>query len=315
MEPVALVVGESLVDVVATAGGVVEHPGGSAANTAVALARLGRPVRFATALADDAHGALLRAHLAGDGVRLVGDPVVLPRTATARATLDAAGAASYDFDIGWRLGPLDLADLDPTVVMCGSLGAVLDPGADQVRDLMADLHDVATVTYDVNARPTLTGTGGGVLAAVADTAALADVVKASDEDLATLWPGLSLDEAARHVLSMGPLAVVVTCGADGARWVTRSGAGQVPAPRVDVVDTIGAGDTFGAALVDALWERDLLGAPRRDALAAAGDGTWAEVLHRAARAAAVTVGRAGADPPRRADLDGCVRGATPGRDR
>jgi fructokinase len=313
MERVALVLGESLVDVVATAEGVVEHPGGSAANAAVALARLGRPVRFATALADDAHGALLRAHLAADGVRFAGDPVVLPRTATAQATLDVSGAASYEFDIGWRLGPLDLADDEPVVAMCGSIGTVLAPGADQVRDLVSELRDRATVTYDINARPALTGTDADVLDAVADTAAVADVVKASDEDLAALWPGLSLDEAARHVLSMGPLAVVVTCGGEGARWVTRHGLGRVAAPQVAVVDTIGAGDTFGAALVDGLWQLDLLGAARRDALASLDDGTWGEVLDWAARAAAVTVSRPGADPPRRRELG--PGAATPGRDR
>jgi fructokinase len=313
MERVALVLGESLVDVVTTVDGVVEHAGGSAANAAVALARLGRPVRFATAIGDDAHGALLRDHLAADGVRLAGNPVVLPRTATAQATLDAAGGATYVFDIAWRLGPLDLGGDEPLVAMCGSIGTVLAPGADQVRDLVADLREHATVTYDVNARPALTGTDADVLAAVADTAALADVVKASDEDLAALWPGLTLDEAARHVLSMGPLAVVVTCGRDGARWVTRGGTGRVPAPRVEVTDTIGAGDTFGAALVDALWERDLLGADRRDALGSLDGRTWDEVLDWAARAAAVTVSRPGADPPRRAELE---RGAaTPGRDR
>lgn len=313
MERVALVLGESLVDIVATADGAVEHPGGSAANAAVALARLGRPVRFATALGDDAHGTLLRDHLAADGVRLAADPVVLPRTATARATLDATGAATYEFDIAWRLGPLDLGDDEPVVAMCGSIGTVLAPGADQVRDLVGDLRERATVTYDVNVRPALTGTDADVLEAVADTAALADVVKASDEDLAALWPGLSLDEAARHVLSMGPLAVVVTCGGDGARWVARGGTGRVPAPAVEVADTIGAGDTFGAALVDGLWERDLLGAHRRDVLASLDGRTWGDVLEWAARAAAVTVSRPGADPPRRAELERGV--ATRGRDR
>lgn len=298
----ALVVGEALVDVVTTREGTVEHPGGSAANAAVALARLGRPVRFATALGDDRRGAAIRAHLAADGVVLAGAPCLLSRTATARATLGADGAASYQFDIDWRLGPVDLADEQPRVVMCGSIATVLAPGADQVRALVSGLRASATVTYDVNARPALTGTGPAVEAAVVRTAALADVVKASDEDLAALWPGLSPDAAARHVLSMGPLAVVVTCGGEGSRWVTRAGHGVVPAAPVTVADTIGAGDTFGAALVDALWERDLLGAGRREDLAGLGADAWSDVLGRAARAAAVTVSRPGADPPHRAEL-------------
>lgn len=298
----ALVVGESLVDVVTGADGVVEHPGGSAANAAVALARLGRSVRFATALADDPRGAALLAHLAADGVVLAGDPFVLPHTATARATLGADGAATYEFDIAWQLGPLDPMDEPPCVVMCGSIGTVLPPGAAQVRALVAELGDSATVTYDVNVRPALTGTGPDVVAAVQQSAAVADLVKASDEDLAALWPDLSLDEAARHLLSLGPVAVVVTCGGQGSRWVTHAGHGVEPAPSVRVADTIGAGDTFGAALVDALWERDLLGQARRQALAALDADTWAEVLGWAARAAAVTVSRPGADPPRRGEL-------------
>src|SRR6478609_7610914 len=108
MDRDVLVVGESLVDIVHAADGSSrEYAGGSAANVAVALARLGRPVRFVTAWADDARGAVLAAHLAGAGVSLASDPEVLDRTATAAATIGADGSASYVFDLEWRLGAVE----------------------------------------------------------------------------------------------------------------------------------------------------------------------------------------------------------------
>jgi fructokinase len=299
-----VVVGESLVDVVHRPGvaGDVEHPGGSAANVAVALSRLGRPVRFATAWADDARGRVLSEHLAADGVQLLGEPRVLGRTSTALARIGADGAASYTFDLAWRLGPLP--PVAPRVVHACSIGAVLEPGAGQVRDLLASLRSSATVTYDVNLRPAVTGTGSAVVAAVEAVAALADVVKASDEDVAGLWPTESEEQVARRLRGLGPVAVVLTRGAAGASVLTDLGRADVATPPTQVSDTIGAGDTFQAALVDALWERDLLGAHRRAALAALSPAGWVPLLEHAARAAAINVSRPGADPPYRHELAG-----------
>lgn len=279
-----LVVGESLVDVVTTADGVtVERPGGSAANVAVALARLGRRVRFVTSYADDARGAAIAAHLAGSGVVLATDPHVLARTSSAAATIGDDGSASYVFDLDWRFGPVVLDELPRFVHVC-SIGAVLSPGADDVLALLDRVGD-AVVTYDVNARPAITGTGPEVVGRVESVARRADVVKASDEDLAVLYPTLSLEEAARHLRGLGPRAVVVTRGGEGATWFGEEVV-EVDAVTTAVVDTIGAGDTFSAAILDALW--DGLGP--------------AETLAHAARAAAVTVSRPGADPPTRAEL-------------
>ena len=297
----ALVVGEALVDVVHRDGAdPVEHPGGSAANVAVALARLGRPTAFATAWADDARGRVLAAHVGRDGVVLAGDPAVLDRTSTAVATIGAGGAATYAFDLDWRLGPVP--ELDPRVVHACSIGAVLDPGRADVLAVLGRERGRATTTYDVNVRASITGLGDDLRARVADVVALADLVKASDEDLEQLRPDLGVDDAARALLADGPIAVVVTRGGDGASVFTARGRVDVAAPRVEVADTIGAGDTLMAGLLDALWERDLLGADRREALAALGDDAWAEVLGHAVRAAAVTVSRPGADPPRRDEL-------------
>lgn len=309
MESVALVVGEALIDVVrGRDGSERDHPGGSAANAAIALSRLGREVWFATAWAADAHGELLAEHLRAGGIRLAGDPLVLERTATAVATLGEDGAASYDFDIAWRLPPLDLGPADPAVVMWGSIGAVLEPGASAVHALVASLRHRALTSYDVNARPGITGAGPEVVARVEAMAALADLVKASDEDLTALWPGRSEDDVVGHLLDAGARAVVVTRGADGASWRSQDAQVDVPVASTDVVDTIGAGDTLGAAAVDELWRRGVAGPQASDRLARLGRKDARAVLEWAMRAAAVTVSRPGADPPTRAELRDASRG-------
>jgi fructokinase len=297
-----LVVGESLVDIVHGAdGATTEYAGGSAANVAVALARLGRRVRFVSGWADDARGRLLADHVTKAGVELAADPLALTRTATAAATIGADGGASYEFDLEWRINPVELEPL-PLVAHTCSLGAVLEPGADEAHDLLVALRGSATISYDVNARPAITGTGPDVVALVERMAAVSDLVKASDEDLTHLYPTLDLDAAARHLLALGPVAVILTRGAEGATWVGPHATVEAASLPVAVADTIGAGDTFGAAVIDGLWERELLGADRRETLRDLKPADIAEVLTYAARAAAVTVSRPGADPPYRSEL-------------
>ena len=281
----ALVIGEALVDVVDG----VDHPGGSGANAAVALSRLGRPVRFWTAYADH-RGRLLAERVAGAGVELAADPHALDHTSAAVATIGPDGAASYTFDLDWRLTPLDLQE-QPSVVHVCSLGALLQPGASQVVELLDGLAGVP-VSYDVNARPAVTGTGPVVVAGVERVAARATWVKASDEDLEVLYPDMTLEQAADHLRGLGPVAVVVTRGGEGATWFGHERV-DVAARPVSVVDTIGAGDTFGAALIDALWGVDP---------AALDKAAIEEALGHAARAAAITVSRAGANPPYRDEL-------------
>jgi fructokinase len=154
------------------------------------------------------------------------------------------------------------------------------------------------VTYDVNARPAVTGSGPDLVRATEDVVALADLVKASDEDLAVLYPEDSLEQAAERLLGLGPTAVVVTRGRHGATWFGAAGRVDAPATDVEVADTIGAGDTFGAGIIDALWELDALGGRLVGLAADEVEG----VLRHAARAAAVTVSRPGADPPYRHEL-------------
>ncbi|RHW24295.1 carbohydrate kinase [Nocardioides immobilis] len=298
MDGVALVVGEALIDVVVAAdGSVVERPGGSAANAAVALSRLMRPVLLATSYGPDEHGRLLSEHLVESGVVLATEPHVVGRTSVARARVGADGGATYDFDVVWALGPVTVDDVQ--VMHVSSLAPVLEPGAAQVLALV-DRLATTTVTYDLNVRPAITGTGPDVRARVERMAARADLVKASDEDLAALWPEATEDTAVQGLLELGAGSVVVTRGATGAEWIwgrRRSDRVAVAAPAVDVIDTIGAGDTFGAGLLDAVWEH--LGSRRLAGLDPEARGA---ALTHAAACAAVTVSRVGADPPWRREV-------------
>ena len=292
-----LVVGESLVDIVQRPdGSTLEYAGGSAANVAVALARLGRPVELATSFADDERGAVLARHLNQSAVGLVGDPHRLERTSTALATIAVDGSASYTFDIEWRLP--EIPEIGPKVVHTCSLGAVMAPGATDVRRLLERLRPQALVSYDVNTRPAVTGVGPEVVQAVEGVVALADLVKASDEDLHALYPDDTVEGAVERLRDLGAPAVIVTRGQGGATWYGPDGRVDVAAQEVPVVDTIGAGDTFGAAVLDALWDLGAVGGR----LPGLGSSDVDRVLRHAARAAAVTVSRPGADPPYRHEL-------------
>lgn len=299
----ALVVGEALIDVVSRDGVSTAHPGGSPMNVAVGLARLGVPALLHTAIGADAHGDLVRAHLEASGVLLTGGSTTAGTTSVAEASIDGSGAAHYLFDIEWAPQPLP-ADTGHTVVHTGSIAAVLEPGRASVRRIVDARRASATISFDPNVRPRLMGDHDTALAGVRDFVSLADVVKASDEDVDWLYPGRDPGEVAAEWLELGPAIVVVTRGGEGALAVARSGRVDVPAPRTELVDTVGAGDSFMAAMIAALEVRSLTGAGRRADLRAVDAGTLAEVVAFAARCAAITVGRAGANPPWLGELDG-----------
>ncbi|SFC52034.1 fructokinase [Nocardioides terrae] len=298
----ALVVGEALVDIVRGPGGTVtELAGGSPANVAVALSRLGRRATLVTEYADDRLGRIIDEHLRREGVDVVRQEPRSGRTSSADAVLGPGGAAAYEFDLAWSLRPW-APPAPPLVVHSGSLAALLSPGADGVAQTVERLREHATVTYDVNIRPRAMGRMDGVREAVLGGMARADVVKASDEDLEHLYPSQDPLETAADLLEYGPGAMVITRGGDGATVLTRNVRVDVAAPEVVVADTIGAGDSFCAAAIDALWELGLLGAAARRALHDLGEDGWRSVLEHAVEAAAITVQRPGADPPYRRDL-------------
>ncbi|MEU4690647.1 PfkB family carbohydrate kinase [Actinoplanes sp. NPDC023714] len=290
-----LVAGESIIDVVNDGGGARELPGGSPANVAVGLGRLGNDVALWTHLGDDPAGDLLSDHLTSSGVELPA-----PRSGTtsrAIAEIRPDGSARYTFAVEWPGGPAPAGDA--LHLHTGSIAALLEPGAADVERLLRDRRATTTISYDPNIRPALVGDCGDRVERIV---ALSDVVKASDEDLAWLHPGLPPIDAARRWLALGPALVCVTRGAEGAVAVAAGAAVEVPPVPVEVVDTVGAGDAFMSGLLDALHTRDLLGAAARTRLSDIGAADLHEVLSHAALVAALTVARAGAAPPTRTEL-------------
>lgn len=297
-----LVIGECVADIVRVPGlPDAAHPGGSPANVAYGLARLGRPTALLTQLGADREGELIGSHLRSAGVELLTDEQPGIRTPTAVVTLDAKGQAAYDFDIGWTLGPVR-PPAGVRHVHLGSIGAVTVPGADAALAVTEALRPDATVSYDPNIRPALLGERERAVARVERCVALADLVKASDEDLAWLYPGEPVRSVAARWLALGPATVFVTLGGDGALAYTRTQEVKGAPVRTEVADTVGAGDAFMSAALDALADLGLLGAGARPALAALHDVTLAGVLRHASTAASLTVSRPGANPPDTAEL-------------
>lgn len=298
-----LVVGEALIDVVHRADGTVDHlPGGSLANVALTLGRLERTTTLATWIGDDDAGVTIQRWLGESGVELTPGSAGAASTSTATARLDAEGAATYDFDVEWQV-PEGTAAVPATVaVHTGSIAALLEPGASAVYALVKAARATATITYDPNVRPALMGDPVDTRLSIERLVALADVVKVSDEDLTWLVPGVDPVEIARKWRALGPAIVVVMLGGAGAVAVTAGAEQRVSAPRTQVVDTVGAGDSFMGALIDGLGDAGLLGAERREAKRAISSGALRRVLTRCVQVAAITVSRAGANPPHANDL-------------
>lgn len=287
----ALVIGEALMDVRRSGTAQSEVPGGSPANVALGLARLGHEVRFLTSLGPDDRGSTIARHLRRSGVQVLQESFAAERTSIAIADIDASGAAAYSFDLAWAL-PSTVALPEVEAIHIGSIASFLRPGADVTRHYFRSSSAIHK-TFDPNVRPKLLGSQTEGRAIFEEIAAQATLVKLSDEDAAWLYPGRDVAEVARRVLELGSPVVAVTLGAMGALLRSRDQVVRVAAPVVPVVDTIGAGDTFMVALIDRL-----LGS------ADCAEPTWLHSAgHHAVEAAAITVGRAGADLPSRSELD------------
>ncbi|WP_343035694.1 carbohydrate kinase [Isoptericola sediminis] len=297
----ALVVGEALIDeVVAADGAVREHPGGSPANVAVTLGRLGRRPRLATQLGRDDRGRRVREWLSASGVVLARGCEQEDPTSVATCRLGADGGATYDFALTWSP---DLSGVGTApLVHVGSIATLLEPGAGEVLRLLERSRETALVTYDPNVRPTICPDREAVRHRVEQFVGLADVVKVSDEDLAWLYPGEGAMTVLRRWATAGPAAVVVTRGAEGSVLLAGESCREVPGRSVDVVDTIGAGDSFMGALIHGLLDLVPPGAEARTGLRGASVETLAPIVEFAGEVAAVTVARAGANPPWRHEV-------------
>ena len=299
-----LVCGEALIDVIHNGDGTQRTaPGGGPFNTARALARLGVPTAFLGHLSDDAFGRELADLLLSDGASLELSSVGSEPTTIAVAEVDNAGLAEYEFLVEGTSAPnltLDMvpARLSPDVraIHLGTLGLVLQPMASTLVELIRRERDGRVVMVDPNVRIGLASDGeyrDRLQAMISQST----IVKASDADLAWLYSGMGYEDAADRILGDDARLVVVTLGAQGAFAAHRGFHLAVDAVHVDVVDTIGAGDAFGAALLAWLHDHDAIQPDLHLEKEAVKDA-----LDFACLAAALTCSRAGADPPWKSEM-------------
>ena len=290
------VCGEVLIDILPT-GPVV---GGGPANTAKALARLGYDVDFIDGISSDEFGASARKELLRDGVGLDLSLASEKPTCTATVTLDSKGSASYeflidgtatfDFNASWLPDP---ERLKPSVLHIGTLVTIIEPGASVLFDWAVNVGEFAPIVFDPNIRPSVMGDREKYAAAVEKWVGISAVVKVSDDDINWLYPSESLDAVANRWIASGVRCVVVTRGAHGLIGFTENGMEEVDGAKVVVVDTVGAGDTVGAIVVEGIIKNSVQGLQGH---------VLNEVLHKAAIAAGITCSRAGAQPPRTHEL-------------
>lgn len=305
-----LVCGEALFDVfIGSEADNALHldarPGGSPFNVAIGLARLGQPVAFLSGLAKDMLGDRLARTLAHEGVDTGPCPRFDAPTTLGMIELDAAGVPRYAFygngAADRLLSAAQLPELGPELraIHLGSYATVVEPVASTLEILVRRERERCLIAYDPNVRLNVEPSLERWRERADTLAGLAHLVKISDEDVHLLYGQPDEAALAARWLAAGAKLVVVTRGADGASAWNARGRADVPAPRVTTVDTVGAGDTFQAAMLTHLAETGRL-AP--DALAAMDADALARLLTFAARAAAITCSRRGADMPRRAEI-------------
>lgn len=296
--------GEALIDLIPNDGAdPTPLVGGSVLNTAVALGRLGAPVGLLTGLSSDAYGQQIEAHLTESHVH-TSFAIRSNRPTTLAIVHFENGQPRYEFrDEGSAMRmitPADMPDIPGTVtaMVFGCISLIGTPVSDALADLCVNRPQGVVALLDTNIRPSFVDDEVAYRARLKRMLATTEIVKASDEDLDWLLPGARDPIAELH--AMGPAIVLLTKGADGAEIHTASGAViRAPAEKVDVVDTVGAGDTFNAGFLKALLDAGLLSP---DGLAKADATAIEAALRLGIRAAAVTVSRPGANPPWAKDI-------------
>jgi len=295
------VVGEVLIDLIPDADQDLAVVGGGPANTAKALAKLGVKTYFIDGISNDEHGQIAKTELISANVSLDYAQYSNKPTCTAKVTLSSSGSASYEFviedtatfDFSHQWLP-DPQRLKPSLLHIGTLATVIEPGASVLFEWAQSVAQVAPIVFDPNIRPAVLGDRNEYLKKVEKWVAISSAVKVSDEDLNWLYPGKVIDEIVNRWLEVGVELVVVTLGDKGITAYRRNEQTSVDAVKVVVADTVGAGDTVGAVLVEAIIKSGL-------------DNLTGEVLksmlNRAVKAAAITVSRTGANPPSKEEID------------
>jgi fructokinase len=306
---VIVVCGEALVDLVEEHGLLKPVPGGGPFNTAIALGRLDVPVAYLGTLSHDDYGSLLGRLLVEAGVDMS-----LVRWSDAPTPLAVVhrhddGANTYTF----YLQGTSLTDLPADAVLAlpeeawaihvGTLGLAIDPPAAAYEALLERESGHRTIVLDPNVRPAVFGDAVSYRVRFERLAGLADIVKLSDDDASWIYPGLEPADILERVLALGPRLVAITMGTGGAIAASADGHARVPAVPVTVVDTVGAGDSFGAALLAALVDRDALDL---DSMRPLDDVLLDEAVTYAVNASAITCTRTGAVPPSRAEIDAWI---------
>jgi fructokinase len=295
------VCGEVLIDLIPGADGVrVGHVGGGPANTAKALARMGHDVQFIDGLSTDEDGQAARKNLLDDEVKLDLALTSDKPTCLAIVSLDAKGGASYefkiagtatfDFSLDWLPDP---SRHKPNVLHIGTLVTAIQPCADVLYDWALQVAEFAPIIFDPNIRPAVLSDRDAYVALVEKWVAISSVIKVSDDDLVWLYPGQELADIASRWVRDGVALVVVTHGAQGLVGYTAEGATKVDGVKIDVADTVGAGDTVGAIIVEAMVEKGIMTLIGEELEA---------TLRRAAIAAGITCSRKGAQPPYKHEL-------------
>ena len=297
------VIGEALIDLVfqstdsAGTDSYLAHPGGSPYNVAIGLARLGQHSYLVARLSSDAFGRQLRAQAERNQVDLSLAVTAAEASTLAVVSLDSDRNATYDFyrtgtaDWQWTQAELDRIPVDTDWVHTGSLASWIDPGAAVIEARLAQLtHSV--ISFDPNIRPLLLSDHDDAVTRIERLIALSTVVKASAEDLEWLYPDEEIPAVLLRWRALGPAVVVITDGGAGAHAIGADEVFTVPGRKVDVVDTVGAGDAFMAGLINALHRTGLVANGNRPS-----QQDLQPVIDEAILVAALTVARAGANPP------------------
>ena len=294
------VCGEALIDKITIGGQLREIPGGGPANTAHALARLAVASEFIGGLSSDSYGQMMREQFTAAGVGLRFTPTHELPTCTANVTIAADGSASYQFVIDgtatFAYAEANLPEVEREAVEAiyfGTLATIVEPGASVLFEWMKKAVGKVPIIFDPNIRPTVLGDRERYQSAVARFLQISDVVKASTDDIGWLYPEMNEFEVAKSWLERGVKLVVITRGENGLVGITAEHIIEVPGIKVDVVDTVGAGDTVGAIIAEGIVHHGLERVLTSE---------LSHILHRAVQASAITCSRQGAQPPYKKEL-------------